>query len=441
MARKPDRRTFLKHVGAAGIGAAVGLQHARAARGQDAGRRFVLGVIGCGGMGGNLIRSFAAMKDVVIKHACDVDIKRARKGAKSVQEAAGNAPQVVQDLRRVLDDRQVEAVVIATPDHWHAPAAILACQAGKHVYVEKPCSHNIREGRLMIEAARRHDRVMQTGTQSRSLPHVIEAMKKLREGAIGEVLVAKAWNSQFRGSIGHASPSQPPAELDYDMWVGPAPMRPYQSNLLHAVWRWYYHFGCGDIGNDGVHDIDIARWGLGVEGHPSTVAALGGKYFYDDDQQFPDTQYVIYEYASEAGGGRKRQLIYEQRIWSPYVQEGHENGNAFYGTKGMMILGKKEGWQIFGPRNEPGAKMDGTFDSTPHHRDFLDAIASGRRPNADVEIGHCAAALSHLGNIAARMGRVVHFDPKSERITGDEEADKLTRRTYRAGHWAVPQDA
>ncbi len=441
MAGKPDRRTFLKHVGAAGIGAAVGLQHARTVRGQDAGRRFVLGVIGCGGMGGNLIRSFAAMKNVVITHTCDVDIERARQGAKLVQEAAGNTPQVVQDLRRVLDDKQIEAVVIATPDHWHAPAAILACQAGKHVYVEKPCCHNIREGRLMIEAARRHNRVVQTGTQSRSVPHVIEAMKKLREGAIGEVLVAKAWNSQFRGSIGHATPGQPPAGLDYDLWVGPAPMRPYQSNLLHGVWRWWYDFGCGDIGNDGVHDIDIARWGLGVEGHPSTVAALGGKHFYDDDQQFPDTQYVIYEYASEAGGGRKRQLIYEQRIWSPYVQEGHENGNAFYGTKGMMILGKKSGWQIFGPRNEPGAKMDGVFDSTPHHRDFLEAMVSGRRPNADLETGHCAATLSHLGNIAARMGRVLRFDAKAERITGDEEADKLARRTYRAGHWAVPQDA
>jgi len=315
---------------------------------------------------------------------------------------------------------------------------ILACQAGKHVYVEKPCCHNIREGRLMIEAARRHKRVVQTGTQSRSIPHVIEAMRLLREGVIGEILVAKAWNSQLRGSTGHASPSQPPAELDYDLWVGPAPMRPYQSNLLHAIWRWWYDFGCGDIGNDGVHDIDLARWGLGVEGHPSTVTALGGKYFFDDDQQFPDTQYVVYEYAGQGKEGRKRQLVYEQRIWSPYVQEGHENGNAFYGTKGMMILGKKDGWEVFGPRNKPGPKMAGAFDSTPHHRDFLDAIITGRTPNADIEIGHHSATLSHLGNIATRVGRVLHFDPAKERIVGDDEADKLTRRTYREGHWAVP---
>ena len=228
-------------------------------------------------------------------------------------------------LRKVLDDSEVDAVYIATPDHWHAPAAILALAAGKHVYVEKPCCHNVREGRLMVEAAKRAGKVLQVGTQSRSAPFLQEAIQRLHEGAIGEVLVAKAWNSQRRGSIGKTQPSQPPPQLDFDRWVGPAPMVPYRSNMLPGIWRWWYDFGCGDIGNDGVHDIDVALWGLGVKTHPTRVTCLGGKNFFDDDQQFPDTQYAICEYPRDgAPSGRTTQLIFEQRIWSPYLQEGYE---------------------------------------------------------------------------------------------------------------------
>jgi predicted dehydrogenase len=306
------------------------------------------------------------------------------------------------------------------------------------VYVEKPCSHNLREGRLMVEAARRANRVVQVGTQSRSTQHVIEAMKALREGVIGEVLVAKAWNSQRRGNIGHQKPSNPPDYLDFDLWLGPAPAQPYQSNLLPSIWRWWYAFGAGDIGNDGVHDIDLARWGLGVECQPSKIAAIGGKYFFDDDQQWPDTQYVVYEYPGEESGLHTRQLIFEQRIWSPYVQEGHENGNAFYGTKGMIVLGKKSGWQVFHERNQPGPHMEGTFSLPSHHQNFLDGIRTGQKPNADIEIGHLTASLCHLGNIATRVGRAIHFDPAAEKILGDDEAATMLRRTYR-DHWATPQ--
>ena len=204
----------------------------------------------------------------------------------------------------------------------------------------------------MVEAARRHKRVVQVGTQSRSGEHVRKAIAMLRDGAIGEVLVAKATNSQRRGNIGHAKPSRPPAYLDYDLWLGAAPEVPFQPNRFHYTWHWWYDFGTGDIGNDGVHDIDIARWGLGVAGHPSRVSGCGSKLYFDDDQQFPDTQYVTYEYPAEAKGGRKRMLIFEQRIWSPYRQEGHENGDVFYGTKGMMILGKGGGYRLFGERNK-----------------------------------------------------------------------------------------
>jgi predicted dehydrogenase len=429
-----NRRQFVKQTGTVFAGAALGL--APSARAAGANDRVVLGIIGPGGMGSNLLQSFVRQKDVQIAYVCDPDAHRMQQAAKVTEEASGKAPRQEKDLRRVLEDKSVDAVVIATPDHWHAPATILACDAGKHVYVEKPCSHNIREGRLMIETARRTRRIVQTGTQSRSTAHVRRAMELLHNGAIGDVLVAKVWNSQRRSDIGRAKPSPPPAHLDFDLWVGPAPMVPYQSNLLPSVWRWWYAFGTGDIGNDGVHDLDIGRWGLGVDTHPNNIAALGGKYFFDDDQQFPDTQTVIFEYT---GGKPKKQLIFEQRIWSPYVQEGHENGNAFYGTKGMLVLGKGNGWQLFGPRNEPRDKMSGKPDGPAHHRNFLDCIKSGERANADIEVGHLSATLCHLGNIATRVGRMLKFDPGAERIVGDEMANRLVRREYRKEHWAVPR--
>jgi predicted dehydrogenase len=426
----PNRREFLVQSTAAALAVAA------PSKADAANDRITVGVIGCGGMGSGHARALAARKDVAVAYACDPDDKRSAAAAKSVETASGRAPKTVRDLRQVLDDKTVDAVWIATCDHWHAPAAILAADAGKHVYVEKPCAHNLREGRLMIEAARRNKRVMQVGTQRRSNEMNQKAAEALREGAIGEVLVAKVWNSQLRSNIGRGKAGDPPATLDYDLWVGPAPMRPYQSNLLHYNWHWFYDFGTGDIGNDGVHQIDLARWGLGVDTHPVRIAALGGKYFFDDDQEFPDTHAVVYEFVTREG--RKKQLLYEQRIWAPYSQEGEDNGNAFYGTKGMMLLGRS-GWQIFGQRNAPGQSFQGKLGLDPHHTNFLECIRSGARPNADIEINHYSSALCHLGNIAARVGRTLRFDPEKEAVLGDEEADRLVRRAYRPGHWAAPK--
>jgi predicted dehydrogenase len=430
-----NRREFLRRSSGLIAGAAA-LELLPSINAAGANEKVVLGFIGPGGQGTNLLQSFGAMNDVAVACVCDADSNRAQSAAKLVAKLKGKAPQILKDMRQVFEDKDVDAVVMGTPDHWHAPATIFACEAGKHVYVEKPCSHNLREGRLMIEAARKHKRIVQTGTQSRSAEHFREAMDRLRNGAIGDILVAKAWNSQLRRNIGKEQPTTPPAELDFDMWLGPTPQRHYQKNLLHGSWRWFFDFGCGDMGNDGVHDIDIARWGLGVETHPNRIAATGGKYFFDDDQEFPDTQYVSFEYDQN---GRKKQLIFEQRIWSPYVQEGHENGNAWYGTKGMMVLGKHKGWQIFGPRNQPGESRQSSLDSAPHHRNFLECIRSGKTPNADVEIGHLSASLCHLGNIATRLGRTLQFDPAREQIIGDPEANGMLRRRYRDGHWAVPK--
>jgi predicted dehydrogenase len=430
------RRTFLGTAGLGAAGLALTAGTARAA----ASRKVVVGMIGPGGMGMNHLRRLAARKDVEVAYVCDVDQNRLAAAAKAAETGSGKAPRAVQDLRQVLDDRNVDAVFIATPDHWHAPAAILALDAGKHVYVEKPCCHNIREGRLMAEAVRRTGKVLQVGTQTRSTPCPQEAMTRLREGEIGEVLVAKAWNSQLRKSIGKTRPGTPPDYLDYDLWVGPAPMVPYRSNMLPGIWRWWHAFGCGDIGNDGVHDIDVALWGLGVSTHPSTFTCLGGKCFFDDDQEWPDTQYAVFEYPAEGKAGKKRQLIYEQRIWSPYVQEGYENGAAFYGTKGMMLVGHSVGWKMYGERNKLIAERTGKPDLNLHHTNFLDCVRGDRkRLNADVTAGQLAAAICHLANIAGRVGRVLHFDPKTEQIVNDPEAAPMVRREYREGHWAVPK--
>lgn len=431
------RRTVLKSA-ALGVSALAAGKAVRAA----AADRIIVGIIGPGGMGMNHVRNLCQRDDVEIAAVCDVDSQRLAAAAEHVEMTQGKRPAESNDMRELLDDGRIDAVFIATPDHWHAPAAILALDAGKHVYVEKPCCHNIREGRLMADAVERSGKLLQVGTQSRSTDCVREAIQRIQNGEIGEVLVAKAWNSQRRGSIGKTQPSDPPPHLDFDNWVGPAPMVPYRSNMLPSIWRWWYNFGCGDIGNDGVHDIDVALWGLGVDTHPERVACFGGKYFFDDDQQFPDTQYSVCEYAAEGvPEGRKKQMIFEQRDWSPYTQEGYENGAAFYGKEGMIVMGHTVGWKMYGPRNQLIAERTGGADLVAHHTNFLDCIRGTQSQlNADIKAGFLSATVVHLSNIAARMRAVLEFDPQSERITNHEEANALVARQYR-DHWATPREA
>jgi predicted dehydrogenase len=440
MNARPARLTRRSFVGrsTAALASLATIHVTSGVRAQSPNHSLTLGLIGPGGMGSNLLKSFAALPEVNFAAVCDVDQRRLADAVKYVESSKKKTPQAFTDLRRVLEEKSVDAVIIATPDHWHAPATILACDAGKHVYVEKPGSHNIREGRLMIEAARRHRRVVQVGTQGRSSAHMMAATARARDGAIGEVLSARVWNGQRRGSIGRTEPSTPPAGLDFDLWLGPAPVVPYRTNLLPGVWRWWRAFGTGDMGNDGVHDLDIGRWGLGVgDRHPNRIAALGGKYFFEDDQEFPDTQNVIFEY--DLPNGKRKQLIYEQRLWSPYKAHGYENGNAWFGTKGWILGGKESGWELFGERNRPVEKGEGRPDLTAHNRNFLDCIRSGNRPNADVETHHYSACLCHLGNIATHLGRTLQFDPSTERFLNDDEANRSVTREYRPGHWAVPK--
>lgn len=393
-----------------------------------------LGMIGVGGRGTALMSGEAAkLPNVRVTHVCDVDQARLEKAQALAEKVGFGRVKGSADLRRVLEDKDVDAVVIATPDHWHAPAAILACAAGKDVYVEKPVSHNLREGRLLVEAARKYDRVVQAGLQSRSRPSTIRAIEVAHSGRLGRVLMAKAWNTQLRANIGKKTPgAAPPAGVDFDLWTGPAAVQPFQENFFHYNWHWNWNFGTGDLGNDGAHQIDIARWALGAN-LPKRASGMGAKYFFDDDQQTPDTMNLSFDYGGQG-------LIWEMRIWHDYGMEGIDNGVAVYGTDAYLHIGRwnrKWGYRLF----DKGGKLETEYqDSEPdfHMRNFVECVVSRKRPNCDIEIGHLSCAHCHLGNIVARTGRNVTFDAAGESIPGDAEANAMLTRKYRS-HWAVPR--
>ena len=399
-----------------------------------------IALIGCGGQGTNLLTNFLKIPGIQFQYVCDPDEKRAKSAADRVMKSGQNAPKIVSDLRRVLEDPKIQAVIVATPDHWHAPASILACESGKHVYVEKPCSHNILEGRLLVESALRNKRIVQHGTQSRSMELIRHSISHLHQGIIGKVLFAKAFNIQKRADIGHAKPSSPPEGFDYDLWTGPAPKVPFQSNRHHYTWHWWHDFGTGDMGNDGVHELDIARWGLAVTSHPNRVAAVGGKYYFDDDQQFPDTQNVLFEYKPDSKSSDPKQLMFEMRIWSPYSpDQGIDNGNMFYGTEGWMLLSKKGIVKVFDKKNKE-IELPGKPEAHESHQlNFIEAIRNKRSLSAPIDIGHISASLCHLGNISTRLGRSLEFNPAKEIFDNDIEANTLLTRKYREAHWAIPK--
>ncbi|MCA9078235.1 MAG: Gfo/Idh/MocA family oxidoreductase [Planctomycetaceae bacterium] len=427
------RREFLKSSTAvAGTALALSTAPLRAA---GANERFRVGVIGLGGQGRAHVRSWDGQENADVAYVCDLDEVRLAEG---VKEAAN--PKPVSDLRQILDDKDVDIVSIATPDHWHTPAALLALEAGKHVYVEKPCSHNIREGRMLVEAQKRTGKLVQHGTQTRSSAGQQEAIQMLRDGVIGEVMVARAWDVQFRGPIGREQPSDPPPGFDYDTWIGPAPMVPFQKNRHHYTWHWWYDFGTGDAGNDGVHEIDVARWGLGVDTQPSRVSSLGGKYVHDDDQQFADTLTSVFEYPSGDSTLGTKQLIFELRLWSTNYPENVDNGVEFLGTDGRMFLSKRGKFQLWAGRNkkvdrQPEGALGGSVSD--HQRNLMDAIRGKAELRADAHTGHLSASLSHLANIGTRLNRSFDFNPETEQST-DAEVNALLGREYRSEHWGAP---
>ena len=393
--------------------------------------RLNLAVMGIRGRGRDLARGFAGMPGALVSHLIDVDSRLFGDVVEEVGAIQGRSPEALGDYRRVLDDPSVDALVVATPDHWHAPATVTACQAGKHVYVEKPASHTLWEGRQMTEAARKYDRVVQVGTQSRSAPHYRTVVETLRSGRIGAVLEAKAWNSQRRPDLAERRDAPVPEGVDYDRWIGPSPSRPFNPNRFHYAWHWHWDFGTGDMGNDGIHDIDIARWGLGV-GLPDSVACTARRAV-NTQWETPDTVFASWTFPESPAV-----LVFEQRDWSPYVQQGFENGVAFYGTEGRIEVGRS-GWRLFEGNDDVPVASE-PFSDEPHKLDFLGAIAEGRRPLADIEEGHRSATLAHLANIAFRTGHgALKFDPEAEVIVGDDEAQGLTRRAYREG-FEVPED-
>jgi predicted dehydrogenase len=437
MLDNPTRREFLA-LSSAGILAATTL-HAAAPAAKGANDKLVVGLIGCGGRGGHDAGLFKNTPNVELAYVCDVDESRRQAAAKKLGVDSRRA---VHDLRTILDDKSVDAVIVATPDHWHSPASILAADAGKHVYVEKPISHNIRESRLLVEASNRNKTLVQHGTQSRSTGMMIAAVKLLREGIIGEVLVAKCWNIQHRNPLPKGENTDPPPELDYDTWLGPATFIPYRTNRVHNRWTPWFHFGAGDMGNDGVHDIDYTRWGLGVDTHPTKISALGGKFYYDDDSEFPDTQQVTFEYPADGKPARKRLLIYEQRLWSTNYPHNVDSGAEFYGDKGQMFLSRRGKIEVRSDKNtvlDMAMKLEPQNDAA-HVQNFCDSIRGQTRLNADALTGHLSTALCHLGNIATRLGRSLNFDPQAEQIVGDDQANALVRREYRE-HWGTPKGA
>jgi predicted dehydrogenase len=394
--------------------------------------RVRVAVIGVRGRGRALTSEMLALPDVEVAALVDVDSRSFGRAAKAVEEKTGKAAVTYPDMRRVMDDRTIDAVVIATPDHWHGPAALLAVAAGKDVYVEKPCSHNLREGRWMVDAARAGKRVMQVGTQGRSRVSTQRAVEFVRSGGIGKVRMAKAWNVQLRDDIGRKPDSMAPKEFDYDTWTGPAEALPFNENRSHYTWHWHWNYGTGDMGNDGAHQLDMARWALGVEA-PVAVSGWGSKVFFDDDQQTPDSMSLTFSYP----GGEA--LLFEQRIWTPYGMNEQENGVAVYGSEGMVEIGrwnKKWGYKIF-DRKGKLVKIDQEPGEGGHPENFIACVKSRATPNGDIAIGHTSALHAHLGNIVARTGRNLRFDPVRETIMADPAATALLGRRYRK-HWGTP---
>ena len=473
-----SRREFGSRIGAAAAGLAagshlltpeaVGAAPLVSGRVLGANDRLVVASIGVRGQGNSVKRGFAKLKGVEIKTLCDIDENLAaeRINDKALAQVATYKPGFVQDLRRVMEDKDIDAVIVATPNHWHALATIWALQAGKHVYVEKPSSHTVWEGRKMVEAADKYKKMVQAGTMNRSRPAVRQAIQFLHKGGIGKVYMARGLCYKPRPGIGKypdgpmaageqyklnvAAREVEPAydaaylsKVDYDLWLGPAEKRPFNRNRFHYNWHWHWDYGNGDTGNQGPHQFDIARWGLNKNEHPVKIYSSGGYYGPESSQETPDTQTTTYEY------GDKAILEFATRGQATNEEGPVKIGNLFYGTEGYLwIDGDGRKWQSYLGRKEekgPGSTAppdQGGSDplvltsiESPHYQNFVDAIRANDAKilTCDVLEGHLSSALPHLANISYRVGRALQFDGKAEKFVNDKEADKLLTREYRRG--------
>lgn len=440
-----SRRSFIKKTTAASAAISLGgILPAFSAKSYGrilgSNERIKVSVMGVNSRGKALATNFARQKDCDVVHICDVDsraILACQKELKTFQEIETTG---FRDFRESLLDNEIDAMVIAAPDHWHAPAALIAMQAGKHVYLEKPSSHNPREGELLIQAAKKYGKAVQLGNQRRSFPNVVQGMQELKEGVIGRAYFGKGWYANNRGSIGKGKESAVPEWLDWELWQGPAPRMAYKDNLVHYNWHWFWHWGTGEALNNGTHMIDMLRWGLDVN-YPSKVSSNGGRYRYQDDWETPDTQVINLDFQEGVS------MTWEGRSCNGKPIEGSGAGVIFYGEKGSILFPGGNNYTIFDLQNnilkevKVEQKMDtgnlvSPFDNLDaiHINNFFDGIREGSsKLNADIESGHKSTLLVQLGNIAQRVGHSLEIDPETGHILDDEDASKFWSRSYENG--------
>ena len=389
--------------------------------------------IGLRGRGGDNIKGFTGLKNVEVAALCDVDQSILDNRTKEVEAKTNKRPTGYTDVRKLLEDKSIDAISIAAPNHWHALMTIWGCQAGKDVYCEKPATHNIFEAKQVVAAARKYDRIVQMGSQTRSSESIREAMERMRNGELGDIYMARALCFKWRDTIGRTPEEPVPAGVDYDLWLGPAPKRPFTQNRFHYNWHWFWDTGNGDIGNQGIHEMDKARWGLGVT-HPTKVTAVGGKFMFDDDQETPNTISAAYEFDVD---GKKKMMTFEVRHWiSPHEagiaegKPGNTVGNQFYGSKGYLVMDGDKYYSFLGKDQQPGPAATARDE---HWENFMGAVRSRQREqlNAEIEEGALSCNLVHLANISYRLGRTLQWDGKKMECTGDPEANKMLTREYR----------
>jgi len=432
-----DRRGFIKTT-AAGLTALAGAKAGPllALDGSPA-EKVRVAVVGVNGRGVVHAQNFAMLPNSEVAYICDVDASVLAKGVTAASRSQTKAPATLGDFRRALDDKSVDAIAIATPDHWHAPMTLLAMQAGKHVYLEKPSGHDPREDELLIDASKRHRVQVQLGTQRRSGPRFFEAIDVLRGGAIGTPYHARTWYANTRTGIGKGKPVAVPTNLDWDLWQGPAPRAPYRDNVVHYNWHWFKRWGTGEICNNGTHEIDVARWLLGVD-YPISVVSSGARQHFADDWEFPDIQEATFEF--DAG----KVISWQGQSCNGLQMYGRSRGTAILGTAGSMVI-DQDGFVLYDLKNkvvkessaaEKGDALNTTGDDALtqlHMKNFLDAIRTGVALNAPIADGAKTGLLCHLGTISHQTGRKLRIDPATGRILGDADAMKLWKREYAPG--------
>ena len=401
--------------------------------------RIKVAMMGVNARGLALAKNFAAQKNCEITYVSDVDTRAAAKCISTVEEIQGKKPKAEPDFRKALENKDLDAIVIAAPDHWHAPAAILASKAGKHVYLEKPCSHNPHEGELLMAVAAKYKNVIQMGNQRRSWPNVKQGIKELHEGIIGRPYFAKTWYTNNRPSIGVGKETAVPEWLNYELWQGPAPRQAYKDNLIHYNWHWFWNWGTGEALNNGTHMVDLARWGLGVD-YPNKVTSAGGRFRYQDDWQTPDTQVISLEFDNNTA------MTWEGRSCNGRTIEGSSVGVTFYGEKGSLQISGGNSYTIFDLNNKvvKDVKNDITIDARNvtnpsqaldaiHIQNFFSGIREGAELSSDIISGHRSTLLVQLGNIAQRSGQTLNIDSKNGHILNSPEANKYWKREYQPG--------